>query len=388
MNILVLNPNTQKCALKNKERILAELLVRTKKIIENIEKLSDYLNTNNIHWSLTTKVLSGHRGILEEILKLPAIKKIHSIADSRLSNLKTIKKIAPDIVTMYIKPPAIKYVKTVIDVADISLNTSFSTIGALNVEAKKRGIVHRIIIMIEMGELREGVIRKDLMEFYRKCFELSNVKVIGLGTNLGCMYGVEPTFDKLLQLSLYKQLIEAKFSKTIEFISGGSSITLPMIAKNKIPKSVNHFRIGEAIFLGDSPLNGKKFKNLSMDVFEFDANIIEMEHKETAPDGVISEGNVGHAQEMPDEEMSYKAVLDFGVLDVNTDDITPKDKDIQFIGTTSDMTVYDLGTKRKKKFKDGSQIKFKPNYMAVARLMNSKFVTKRIVNNTKSKSKI
>jgi len=367
---------------------LAELLVRTKKIIENIEKLSDYLNTNNIHWSLTTKVLSGHRGILEEILKLPAIKKIHSIADSRLSNLKTIKKIAPDIVTMYIKPPAIKYVKTVIDVADISLNTSFKTIEALNVEAKKRGIVHRIIIMIEMGELREGVIREDLMDFYRKCFELSNVKVIGLGTNLGCMYGVEPTFDKLLQLSLYKQLIEAKFSKTIEFISGGSSITLPLIAKNKIPKSVNHFRIGEAIFLGDSPLNGKKFKNLSMDVFEFDANIIEMEHKETAPDGVISEGNVGHAHEMPDEEMSYKAVLDFGVLDVNTDDITPKDKDMKFIGTTSDMTVYDLGTKRNKKFKVGNQIKFKPNYMAVARLMNSKFVTKRIVNNTKSKSKI
>ena len=280
---------------------------------------------------------------------------------------------------MYIKPAAIKYVKTVIDVADISLNTSIKTIEALNSEARQRDIIHRIIIMIEMGELREGVIREDLLEFYRKCFELSNIKVIGLGTNLGCMYGVEPTFDKLLQLSLYKQLIEAKFSKKIDLISGGSSITLPLIGKNKIPKTVNHFRIGEAIFLGDSPLTGKKFRNLSTDVFEFDANIIEMEHKETAPDGIISEGNVGHAAKTVDEEMSYKAVLDFGVLDVDIEDIIPKNPNISFIGTTSDMTVYDIGAKRNKKYKVGSQIRFKPNYMAVARLMNSKFIAKRII---------
>jgi predicted amino acid racemase len=361
---------------------VAELLIRTSKIIENIEKLSGYMNTNNISWSLTTKVLSGHKEILKILLKHPIIKKTHSIADSRLSNLKIIKRIAPDVVTMYIKPPAIKYVKTVLDVADISLNTSFQTIEALNEEAKKRGIVHRIIIMIEMGELREGVIREDLMDFYRRCFELNNIKVIGLGTNLGCMYGVEPTFDKLLQLTLYKQLIEAKFNRKIGLISGGSSITLPLISKNKIPKTVNHFRIGEAIFLGDSPLTGKRFRNLSLDAFEFDANIIEMEQKETAPDGVISNGNVGHAAENmmnSSEDLSYKAVLDFGVLDVNVDDINPKNPDIRFIGTTSDMTVYDIGHKRKKEYKVGSQIRFRPNYMAVARLMNSKFVSKKVI---------
>ncbi len=361
---------------------MAELLVRTKKIVENIENLSEYLNYHNIHWSLTTKVLSGHKEILGEILHSPAIRKVHSIADSRFSNLKTIKKIAPDIVTMYIKPPAIKYVKTVLDVADISLNTSFKTIEALNNEAMKRGITHRIIIMIEMGELREGVMRDGLVDFYSRCFELPNIKVIGLGTNLGCMYGVEPTFDKLLQLSLYKQLIEAKFSKTIEFISGGSSITLPLIGKKKIPKSVNHFRIGEAIFLGDSPLNGKKFRNLSTEAFEFQANTIEIEQKDNEPDGIISEGNVGHAESIDMVSGSFKTILDFGVVDVNPDDIIPKDKNIRFIGTSSDMTVYDLGKldrKGKSKYRLGTRIKFHPNYMAVARLMNSKFITKRIV---------
>jgi len=67
-------------------------VIKPQKIVENIDKLSEYLNEHKIHWSLTTKVLSGHKDILKKILSLPAIKKAHSIADSRLSNLKIIKK--------------------------------------------------------------------------------------------------------------------------------------------------------------------------------------------------------------------------------------------------------------------------------------------------------
>jgi len=370
---------------------MSELIVKTNKIIGNIQKLNDFLVTNKIDWSLIVKVLSGHKLILEKLFSDNSIKEVlinnvHSIGDSRLSNLKVIKKIAPDIVTMYIKPPAIKHVKSVIKFADISFNTSLSTILALNEEAKRNDKIHRIIIMIEMGELREGILRENIIDFYSNIFQLSNIKVIGLGTNLGCMYGIEPTYDKLIQLSLYKQLLEAKFNKKLNLISGGSSITLPLIGKNRIPKSVNHFRIGEAVFLGTSPFNNKKFLNLSTNAFEFKANIIELEEKELEPDGQLSDGNVGHAIDFEAEETiqkSYKAVLDFGLLDVDVNEIIPKDKNIKYIGTTSDMTVYDIGpnlTKSQKlNYKVGKQICFFPSYMAVARLMNSKFIEKKIV---------
>lgn len=361
---------------------MAHLIVRTRKIIENIEKLNAFLQKHNKQWSLTVKVLSGHKKILKAILESQAIKSTHSIADSRLSNLKNIKAISPDIKTMYIKPPSLQSVKTVIDVADYSFNTSYETLEALNEEAKRRKKVHQVVIMIEMGELREGVMRDEFISFYSKSFELSHIKVVGIGTNLGCMYGVEPTFDKLVQLSLYKQLIEAKFERKIDIISGGSSITLPLITNNKIPQLVNHFRIGEAVFLGETPLTGKKFRNLSTEAFEFDASIIEMERKENQPDGIISEGNVGHAAIIEGTEPSYKAITDFGILDVDTNDIVPKDGNIKFIGTTSDMTVYDLGTfnrKKSQKYEVGSLIRFKPNYMAVARLMNSRFIEKKVI---------
>jgi len=53
-----------------------------------------------------------------------------------------------------------------------------------------------------------------------------------------------PTHDKMIQLSLYKQLIETTFNKKIKYISGGSSVTMPLLWQKMIPKGINHFRIG------------------------------------------------------------------------------------------------------------------------------------------------
>lgn len=365
---------------------MAELIVKTKDIVANIQKLSAYLKENDIEWTLVTKVLSGNKEVLEKILIPEALEDVQSVADSRLSNLKTIKLINPDIRTMYIKPPAIQSIKTVVSVADISLNSSIETIEALNKEAKRQGKIHKVIIMMEMGELREGVIRDGVIEFYERSFNLSNIEVIGLGTNLGCMYGIEPTYDKLIQLSLYKKLIECMFKKQLPLISGGSSITLPIIKRKKVPNLINHFRIGESVFLGLSPLNNKKFRNLSTTAFDFNAHIIEMEEKENKPDGILTEGNVGHTSEIEGADeyaKSYRAILDFGALDVDPEGLTPKDKNVNFFGTTSDMTVYDLGvniTKSAKiKYKVGNSIHFNLDYMSVARLMSSKFITKKVI---------
>lgn len=220
---------------------------------------------------------------------------------------------------------------------------------------------------------------------FTKVFELPNIEVIGLGSNLGCMYGIEPTYDKLLQLSLFKQLLEQMFNKKIPLISGGSSITLPLINKKLVPKSINHFRIGESAFFGTSPLDNKRFQKLSTDTFRFNANIIELEEKNNMPDGIISEASIGHTSETDIEQPSfktYRAILDFGILDVDVNDVEPKDDNVEFIGTTSDMTVYDIGrninAQLKQKYMVGKKICFKPNYMAVARLMNSKFIDLKI----------
>ncbi|MFD1551109.1 alanine/ornithine racemase family PLP-dependent enzyme [Putridiphycobacter roseus] len=363
---------------------MAELIIHVNKIKDNIKSLSNFFAENGIKWSLVTKVFSGDKEFLKNVLTEEVIANISSVGDSRLTSLKNLKAVNPNIKTIYIKPPAKIYAADLVKYADISLNSSYSTILAINKAAEKANKIHQIIIMIELGELREGVQRADIMDFYQKVFNLSNIEVIGIGSNLGCMYGVEPTYDKLLQLSLYKELISARFSKELQLLSGGTSITLPLVENNVIPKDINHFRIGEAAFFGVSPYDNKQFKDLNIDTFEFSANIIELEEKKLIPDGIISDANIGHTAVYEQNdlgELSFKAILDFGMLDVDKNDIEPVDKSITFVGITSDMLVIDLGKNKtdngKVKYKVGDKIQFTPNYMAVARLLNSKFIDKK-----------
>lgn len=358
---------------------MGTLKINVKNILGNIQKLNDYFSENNVEWTLITKMFGGEKEVLEKILVDESIKNIHSIGDARISNLRAIKKIKPDLVTMYIKPPAVNQVPNIIKYADISMNSSYETISELNKEAKKQGKIHRVIVMIEMGELREGILRENIVDFYRRIFNLDNINVIGLGTNLGCMYGIEPTYDKLIQLSLFRLLLEEKFKRKIDLISGGSSITLSLLKQNRLPKGINHLRIGETAFFGIDLISGKKFKNLSQNTFDFSAEILELEWKSNQPDGVQSDASIGHTvdySKLPSE--SWRAIADFGVMDVDVNDLTPKDKDVRFFGTTSDMTVYTLG-ESKKKYKVGGKIHFEPNYMAIARLMNSRYVTREFV---------
>lgn len=369
---------------------MAELIIHTNKIKNNIKFLSLYFDEHNIEWSLITKVFSGDKDFLREILTDDVIENISSVGDSRITSLKNLRAIKPNMRTIYIKPPAKAYADELVKYADISLNSSFETIEAINTAAAKINRIHQIIIMVELGELREGVNTVDILNFYEKVFDLSNIEVIGIGSNLGCMYGVEPTYDNLLQLSHYKDLISKKFNKELKYISGGTSITLPLVENNTIPKDINHFRIGEAVFFGVSPLENKQFKTLSMDTFEFTANIIEIEEKKIVPTGIINEANIGHTAEYDKnniEKTTVKAILDFGLLDVDKIDLEIEDKNINFVGVTSDMIVIDIGSNKtidgKTKYKIGDKISFKPNYMAVARLLNSKFIEKVFIQDVK-----
>ncbi|OCK44000.1 hypothetical protein BA195_04720 [Tenacibaculum soleae] len=362
---------------------MAELIIHSERIKHNIKSLSSFFEKNNIEWSLVTKVFSGDKTFLKRVLTPDVTEKINSVGDSRLTSLRNIRTVNSKAKTIYIKPPADIYVDDVVEYADISLNTSLSTIKKLNEAAKKKQKTHKVIVMVELGELREGVKRDDILGFYEQVFKLSNIEVIGIGSNLGCMYGVEPTYDKLLQLSLYKELISAKFDKELKYVSGGTSITLPLIENKMIPKEINHFRIGEAAFFGISPLENKQFQNLFTETFEFYANIIELEEKKIVPDGIISEANIGHTTDYDQKklkETSYKAILDFGLLDVNKEDVETDDSDISFVGITSDMLVIDVGTNKDTlgniKYKVGDKVKFKLNYMGVARLLSSKFIDK------------
>jgi predicted amino acid racemase len=291
-----------------------------------------------------------------------------------------IKSINPKIETIYIKPPAKRAIPTIVKYADVSMNTEFETIKLLAEEAKKQKKIHKIIIMIELGELREGVMGDDFMAFYESVFKLENIQVVGIGANLSCLYGVLPNHDKLIQLSLYEQLIEAKFNRQIEFVSGGSSVTIPLIFQNLLPKGINHFRVGETLFLGTDVYNNKPFKKMHSDAFKLYSEIIELTEKPMVPGGELGSNVEGEEFEFDQSnigETSNRAIIDIGLLDVDINHIELVDKTIKIAGASSDMVVIDLG-ENKKKYKVGDLVEFKLDYMGTLRILNSKYIDKRI----------
>ena len=356
---------------------MAFLKLYRNKLQENYNYLDQLFKERNISWGVVSKLLCGNVIYLEELIKL-GVTEIH---DSRISNLKKIKKLNPKIQTVYIKPPSKRNIEKIVKYADISFNTEIYTIQLLSEEAKRQNKTHGIIIMIEMGDLREGVLGEELLSFYEQVFSLPNVEIRGIGTNLNCLSGVMPTQDKLIQLSLYKQLIEAKFNVIIPWVSGGTSVAVPLLLKNARPMAVNHFRIGEALFFAKNLFTGETFENMHNDVFKLYAEIIEITEKPNNPIGELGENVAGNTYEI-DENVdlsatSLRAILDFGLLDMQPQYLSPTDESITIIDSSSDMTVIDISNS-KNKYNIGDLVSFDLQYMGALYLLNSDYIEKAV----------
>ena len=346
------------------------------KLSHNYAFLNQLFAKHQVKWGTVSKLLCGHKPFLQELLNLG----MKQILDSRVSNLKAVKQLDPQIETVYIKPPAKRALKSIVKYADISLNTELQTIRLLSEEAQNQNKTHKVIIMIELGDLREGIMGENLVEFYEEVFRLKNINIIGLGTNLSCLNGILPNADKLVQLSLYKQLIEAKFNRKIPLVSGGTSVTIPLLKMNQIPGGVNHFRVGETLFRGNNLLEEKEYPGMKQDVFKLYAEIIELVEKPIVPSGIAGANVQGDNPDFSQSDIgktTYRAILDIGLLDIDTKHMNPTDKKIKLGGASSDMIVVDLGP-YKPKYKVGDLISFSLSYMGVLGIMNSKYIDKRI----------
>jgi predicted amino acid racemase len=358
---------------------MAFLKLYRKKLQENYAFLDTLFKERKIEWGVVTKLLCGNTIYLKEVIDL-GVMEMH---DSRISNLKKIKKLNPAIQTVYIKPPSKLNIEKIVKYADVSFNTEIYTIQMLSQEATKQNKTHGIIIMIEMGDLREGVMGEELLSFYEQVFSLPNIEIRGIGTNLNCLSGVMPTQDKLIQLSLYKQLIEAKFNVKIPWVSGGTSVAIPLMLKNARPMAVNHFRVGEALFFGKDLFTGKTIKGMHNDVFKLYAEIIEITEKSNIPSGELGENVAGNTFEIDENndlnDTSLRAILDFGLLDMQPQYLAPTDTEISIIDSSSDMTVIDI-SHSKTKYKVGDLISFKIQYMGALYLLNSNYIEKTVTD--------
>jgi len=330
----------------------------------NIKNLLDILHHQKISMMAVSKVFCADTHLVEVINNT----QVDYIADSKIENLKHIQTNKPKVL---LRIPQLSEVMDVVRYADISLNSELEVIYALNGAARRENKLHSVILMFDIGDLREGIYYKEgFLLTVERILALDHIHLKGIGTNLTCYGGVIPTKDTLLKLENIKNEIETAFDLHLEIISGGNSSALPMIFNQEMPLWINNVRLGEALVLGRETAYGNAIPGMYDDVFILDAEIIELKIKPSMPEGLLGYDAFGNKVSFIDEGVMTRAILGIGRQDVDPKDLIPLE-DVKILGGSSDHLIVNL---MDTKHKIGDILSFKLTYGGILRLMTSPYV--------------
>jgi predicted amino acid racemase len=307
----------------------------------------------------------------------------NQIGSSRIEQLKDLKEIGIDVPLLLVRIPMESEIEDVVKYSDISLVSEKGTLDLLNAEAKNQNKIYKVILMYDLGDLREGVFtREELLDLSLYVEnKLKNIELEGIGTNLSCYGSVAPTTKNLDELSFAAEVIEERINRKLNIVSGGGTTTLPLLVKEGVPNKINHLRLGESINnTQDLPLYWNcNIDGLNPDIFVLKAQIIELNKKPTHPIGELMVNAFGEYAQYEDRGIRKRAIVALGNQDVgDCFKLIPKDKNIKIVGASSDHTILDIQD-CERQYKLGDIIEFNVLYQAMLFSSLSKYVYKKII---------
>lgn len=352
------------------------LEINLNKIADNTKYLVDLCNENNISIAGVIKGVNAK----EKVVDVLAQGGCKYLASSRIQQLITLKGKYVNKETMLIRMPMKHEIKEVVKYVDISLNSEIKAINLLEKECKKQKKYHKVVLMVDLGDLREGFFNKDELIDTALYIEnnLEYVKLYGIGTNLSCYGSIKPSYENLSYLCEIADEIEDKIGRTLDMISGGSTTSLPLLFDKKMPSKINNLRIGEALIIGRDLIDywGYDLQKMHKDTMILKAEIIEIKEKPTYPIGEMFLDAFGNKPIYKDNGMRRRAILAVGKQDfVNDRDLVPLNKGVEILGSSSDHLIIDIENS-KENFQVGDIMSFGMFYSNALYLTSSEYVNK------------
>ncbi len=344
-----------------------KVVVDLKKIVTNTRIVADICKEKSVDIMGVTKVFCGAPEVAEAEMKGG----IKYFADSRLENLMKLKEL--DLPKILLRLPMISQADDVVHYADISLNSEIKTIEALNIAAMAKKKIHKIILMIDLGDLREGILPAQFDETVEAIMKMDNIMLHGIGVNLTCYGGVIPSEKNLGQLAEFAKSVKEKYNHHLEIVSGGNSSSFYLVPQNKLPEGINNLRMGEILVLGRETAYGELVEGMYDDAFILEAEIVELKEKDSIPTGEIGMDAFGNKPTFVDKGRRMRAILAVGVQDVKADQLIPLDDKIDYLGSSSDHMMWDVTDAD---YKVGDIVSFKLEYGALLSLFTSEYVDK------------
>lgn len=337
------------------------------KIRHNAQTLVRRLSGKGISVTGVSKATLGSPEIVSAMIGAG----VTSIGDSRIENIEAMRAAHVTAKIILTRSPMLSQVARVVASADTSLNTERDVISGLSKAAVQAGRQHGVILMVELGDLREGIMPRDLERVVRSTLSFPNITFQGIGTNLACRSGVVPSVANMAELSSLAAAIETTFGINLNVISGGNSANLEWVFGGADTGRVNNLRLGESILLGLEPLNRRPIQGLYTDAFTLIAEVIESSVKPSTPWGATAQAAYGKTVAANDRGEIAQAILAIGMQDVDPVGLTAP-KGIEILGASSDHLVIGCGAKP---LAVGAEVAFQVSYSALVSAMTSPFVS-------------
>lgn len=347
------------------------LEIFTKKIEENARSIVDMIHASGAAAACVTKVSCAHPAVAKALQAGGA----DMIADSRILNLQSLAQTGLNLPLLMLRIPAPSQAVDIVRCADLSLNSSVFTVKKLSEAAQFLSVIHQVIIMVDIGDLREGVWPDKVNTVVKSIANLPNIDVVGLGCNLACYGGVIPNRNNMQQLVDIRDECRRVTGLELPLLSGANSAGLPLLLRGEMPKEINHYRIGETILLGRSVIDRSPWPGVHQDTFRLVAEVVELEQKPSIPIGERGQDAFGEMAEFVDRDIRRRAICNIGRQDVNVDGIELEDPGIIVLGGSSDHLILDV-EEAQQAITLGSEIGFYPGYGALLAAATSPYVQK------------
>ena len=292
-------------------------------------------------------VVKGVDG-LPEVARAMRLCGAEELGTSRLEQVERCRAAGVGVPWLLIRIPGLSELPDVVRLCETSLQSERVTLDALEEECVLQGKTHRVIVMADLGDLREGFWDKD--EMVGVCVhverELPHVELAGVGVNLTCYGSTKPTPEKMQALLDIAAHIEKRIGRKLEIISGGATSSYTLVHWGTMPAGINHLRIGENILLGkDLQVNWgiQDMDYLRMDGFTLRAEVVEVREKPTYPIGEFAIDAFGRKPVYVDRGIRRRAILALGRADVGElESLIPREAGLTVIGGSSDHCIVDV----------------------------------------------
>ena len=336
-------------------------------IESNTRVLVDRLGARGIRVAAVTKAVLGSPSVAAAMLRGGAA----GLADSRVENLAGLTAAGIGGPRTLIRSPMVSQVDAVVRCATVSLNSETAVLEALSAAAGRAGTTHAVVLMVELGDLREGVLAEALGGLALTTLSLPHLSLAGIGTNLACQSGVAPDQVNMEELSRIVMDVETSTGAALSVVSGGNSASLGWAMRAHDVGRVNELRLGEAILLGVDPLTRTPLAGLRTDAFTVVGEIIEVQTKPSQPWGRRAQAAFGAPPALRGTGLTRQGIVALGRQDVDPQGLTAPDG-ITVLGTSSDHLVLDLGDHPARV---GDELGFGVDYSCLLCAATSPFVT-------------